>query len=194
MRAADLQVLASEMRASGSGLDGEGEKKKKTKKRKRSEISESPSNSSSPNHDTQTAPDETDPNIHEQEKYDPTLLAIIGILDAIKHESNVASWIREGGLWGPSLMPVSSLSQSAVGVMTGNDASLCPATGDVLDAVAITSEAPNIHATNEDPSPTQPELGKDMWFERPPSLAYWARRGREAVSELGIRIASGIRG
>jgi hypothetical protein len=28
--------------------------------------------------------------------YDPSLLAVIGILDALKHESNVAGWIRDG--------------------------------------------------------------------------------------------------
>jgi hypothetical protein len=34
-----------------------------------------------------------------QDSFDPTLLAIIGILEAIKHESNVAGWIRAHGLW-----------------------------------------------------------------------------------------------
>lgn len=34
-------------------------------------------------------------------EYDETLLAIIGILDTIKMEDNVAGWIRAGGLWGP---------------------------------------------------------------------------------------------
>jgi len=33
-------------------------------------------------------------------KYDETLLAVIGILDAIKEQSNVAGWIRSGGLLG----------------------------------------------------------------------------------------------
>ena len=34
----------------------------------------------------------------EEEIYDETLLAVIGVLDALKHEGNVAGWIRSGGL------------------------------------------------------------------------------------------------
>ncbi|KAI0739657.1 hypothetical protein C8Q80DRAFT_1112108 [Daedaleopsis nitida] len=33
--------------------------------------------------------------------YDNTLLAVIGVLDEIKSQGNVAAWIRSGGLWGP---------------------------------------------------------------------------------------------
>lgn len=34
----------------------------------------------------------------EEEKYDELLLAVIGILDGLKHEGNVAGWMRSGGL------------------------------------------------------------------------------------------------
>ena len=34
----------------------------------------------------------------EEESYDELLLAVIGILDALKHEGNVAGWMRSGGL------------------------------------------------------------------------------------------------
>jgi hypothetical protein len=37
-----------------------------------------------------------------KEASDSTLLAVIGILDEIKGQSNVAGWIGAGGLWGPS--------------------------------------------------------------------------------------------
>jgi len=33
--------------------------------------------------------------------FDETLLSVIGVLDEIKQQSNVAAWIRAGGLWGP---------------------------------------------------------------------------------------------
>lgn len=36
----------------------------------------------------------------DQGEYESTLLAVIGILDALKYEGNVAGWIRAGGLWG----------------------------------------------------------------------------------------------
>ena len=31
---------------------------------------------------------------------DETLLAVIGVLDEVSRESNIAGWVREGGLWG----------------------------------------------------------------------------------------------
>ncbi|KZT65715.1 hypothetical protein DAEQUDRAFT_731142 [Daedalea quercina L-15889] len=36
-----------------------------------------------------------------QVEYDETLLAVVGVLDAVRCQSNVAAWIRAGGLWGP---------------------------------------------------------------------------------------------
>ncbi|KAG6336426.1 hypothetical protein ID866_2669 [Astraeus odoratus] len=36
------------------------------------------------------------------EPFDVTLLGVVGILDEIKRQSNVAGWIRAGGLWGDS--------------------------------------------------------------------------------------------
>ncbi|KAI0704441.1 hypothetical protein C8T65DRAFT_741122 [Cerioporus squamosus] len=39
--------------------------------------------------------------------YDETLLAVIGVLDEIKVQANVAAWIRSGGLWGPRRSPAS---------------------------------------------------------------------------------------
>ncbi|KAI5116609.1 hypothetical protein M0805_004828 [Coniferiporia weirii] len=35
----------------------------------------------------------------EHPKLDETLLAVVGILDALRYESNVAGWVRAGGLW-----------------------------------------------------------------------------------------------
>ncbi|TFK66028.1 hypothetical protein BDN72DRAFT_900159 [Pluteus cervinus] len=56
---------------------GEVKKKRKRAKKKKEKV---------------TAP----PTDHQ---YDPTLLAIVGILDTIRCESNVAGWLRSGGLW-----------------------------------------------------------------------------------------------
>jgi hypothetical protein len=36
--------------------------------------------------------------VEEEESYDELLLAVVGILDALKHEGNVAGWMRSGGL------------------------------------------------------------------------------------------------
>ncbi|KAG7093746.1 hypothetical protein E1B28_007397 [Marasmius oreades] len=35
----------------------------------------------------------------DSQPFDHILLAVIGILDALKHQSNVSSWIRDGGIW-----------------------------------------------------------------------------------------------
>ena len=40
--------------------------------------------------------------------YDETFLAVIGVLDEIKSQANVAAWIRAGGLWGSRGPPVST--------------------------------------------------------------------------------------
>ena len=45
----------------------------------------------------------------QQQEYDQTLLAIIGILEAIKNETNVAGWIRSGGLWANKTPPSSTI-------------------------------------------------------------------------------------
>ena len=47
--------------------------------------------------------------IRQVQTYDQSLLAVIGILDALKHESNVAGWIRSGQvLMPPPTLPVMS--------------------------------------------------------------------------------------
>ncbi|KAL5480207.1 hypothetical protein ACEPAI_1477 [Sanghuangporus weigelae] len=63
-------------------------KKKEEKKKKRQEVL-----------------DAMDSQRDETSEYDSALLAIIGILDALKHESNVAGWIRAGGLWASKTPP-----------------------------------------------------------------------------------------
>jgi len=37
-----------------------------------------------------------------EDSYDHVLLAVIGILDEVKAQGNVAAWVRSGGLWGVS--------------------------------------------------------------------------------------------
>lgn len=44
-------------------------------------------------------------NHHESLDYDSTLIAVIGFLDEMKKQSNVASWIHEGGLWAGHIPP-----------------------------------------------------------------------------------------
>lgn len=122
----------------------------------------------------------------EQESYDATLLAVIGILETVKLQSNVAGWIRQGSLWatqerleggGASDVNVSKANDGKAAsnkvVQTGNDAS-----------------------STSDPTltPEQAHLQTKMWFDDSSVLAHWVGRGRRALMELGISVAHGVTG
>ena len=66
--------------------------KKEEKKKKRAE-------------DLAALEEKEDALLKEKRELDSALLAIIGILDALQHESNVAGWIRAGGLWAGKAPP-----------------------------------------------------------------------------------------
>jgi len=118
--------------------------------------------------------------------YDETLLAIIGVLDEVKEQSNVAGWIRAGGLWGPSdLRPpqyrylLSSSAPTAEVNASGNDA-----------AHSILSPDQN---QNHDLSLSE-TASQVIWFDHEPTFVYWVRRGRKVLHELGIEVVHGIVG
>ncbi|KAI6001915.1 hypothetical protein EDD15DRAFT_1561690 [Pisolithus albus] len=146
------------------------------------------------------------------EPLDPTLLAVVGILDEIKHQSNVAGWIRAGGLWGkgndshaaaspsaasPLLLKQTQSSheqptespkrrgerqQSEVATITGFGQAPIAVDGD-------DSAGNDAYTTSELATATTSEmkLGSSLlWFEDPPTVAYWVARGRRALDELGI--------
>ena len=137
----------------------------------------------------------------EKEGYDSTLLAVIGILDEIKEQSNVAGWIRAGGLWGPPSETRTRLPHSRPGSPSiGNDAS------PVLVLLAQTptqdqdkdqpdnSTKTGIGADAAPPTDTDTGEREGMWFDHEPTQAYWVRRGRNALGELGIGVVHGIVG
>ncbi|OCB88877.1 hypothetical protein A7U60_g3972 [Sanghuangporus baumii] len=85
-------------------------KRKEEKKKKRQE--------------TIDAVEEKEAFLSETGQYDSALLAIIGILDAIKQESNVAGWIRAGGLWAGKMPPphLKDLAKAGVSAVNGERA------------------------------------------------------------------------
>ncbi|KIY51557.1 hypothetical protein FISHEDRAFT_36900 [Fistulina hepatica ATCC 64428] len=95
-------------------------------------------------------------------KYDETLLAVIGVLDALKHESNVASWLRKGGLFHPG------------GRMRG-----------------LTGPVDSHSRTSSPVSPDCVEPGK-LWFDDEPILNAWVLRGKAALRELDIPLTPGL--
>ncbi|KIJ67390.1 hypothetical protein HYDPIDRAFT_108135 [Hydnomerulius pinastri MD-312] len=56
-----------------------------------------------------------------EEPFDVTLLAVIGVLDAVKQQSNVAGWIHGGGLWATKEDPADSGVETAVEESRGNE-------------------------------------------------------------------------
>ncbi|KAG1824528.1 uncharacterized protein BJ212DRAFT_1475833 [Suillus subaureus] len=56
------------------------------------------------------------------EPYDPTILAVIGILDEIKKQSSVAGWIQSGGLW--DIVPAPEAERESIVAPSATDASI----------------------------------------------------------------------
>ncbi|KAG1850524.1 hypothetical protein C8R48DRAFT_727460 [Suillus tomentosus] len=56
------------------------------------------------------------------EPYDPTILAVIGVLDEIKKQSSVAGWIRAGGLW--DIVPVPEAEGESSVILPASDANM----------------------------------------------------------------------
>ncbi|KAJ7158498.1 hypothetical protein C8R46DRAFT_907603 [Mycena filopes] len=103
------------------------------------------------------------------EPYDPTLLAVIGVLSHVRSVGNVAAWVRSGGL----AAIVEGEPEEAA-----KDA-LVPTTSD-SDANAGADPAATLTA---DPS---------QWFTSRRLLVAWAVRGRAALAELGITANPGV--
>ncbi|TCD71081.1 hypothetical protein EIP91_000173 [Steccherinum ochraceum] len=150
--------------------------------------------------------------------YDQTLLAVVGILDEVKVQGNVAAWIRTGGLWGhpqeavltnqdtPASQEVSNTNTSGTEDSErdtkrtkGADESLslrAEPTGN--DAISTTAGLP----ASSDPAATvdgeatshsvDAPASTPMWFEDPATVRYWVSRGRKVLEEMGIPILHGI--
>lgn len=109
-------------------------------------------------------------------KCDETLLAIIGILDALKLESNVASWIRAGGLWA-GYSTAEPLSDASSDMEMGSDAEHRTKT--------------RRRDGDADVSWSKKDL-EQRWYANPDVLDHWAARGRSALDTLQIPISSGL--
>lgn len=169
--------------------------KKKNKRKKLQEVTVSPT----PPCASDLSVSEGEPSTVQstEEPFDVILLAVVGILDEIKHQSNVAAWIRVGGLRrsGCDTKHSGLLSkregkkrcteeeswvevedQENPGGATGNEP---------LENDAYTS-ASAVSAT------TSEESLSSLWFDDPSTVSYWVARGRKALGELGIEIEHGV--
>jgi len=148
-------------------------------------------------------------------EYDETLLVVVGILDEVKHQSNVASWVKANGLWGPyppqnlvnpdadSLSHDHPRSSHEDVVALSDSGSLdsgrrgerkkkqrkATATA-FFDASAVDGPKDgesDSTATNEKHS------GTPLWFDNPPTVRHWINRGRNALETMGIPIEHGLK-
>ncbi|KAJ7705551.1 hypothetical protein B0H17DRAFT_1038291 [Mycena rosella] len=98
-------------------------------------------------------------------KYDETLLAVVGILETLKTEGNVAEWMRGGGL----------LADTAAG-NTVEQMDKSP------DSLASQMAGLTVAAT-------QP-----LWFTSEPVVRHWVGVGVHALEALRIDVVPGIQG
>lgn len=146
--------------------------------------------------------------------YDETLLAVIGILDHIRCESNVAGWMRSGGLRSYS----DGISSAEKGKGKEKDEGIEQEGEEHIQ----TKRARLSVETNEDngvslpPPPSHPAVpspeipseltsppvipceatsstdGASQWYEDKLTMSCWVTRGIQALDKLGVELVSGV--
>lgn len=126
--------------------------------------------------------------LSDKKSYDETLLAVIGVLDEVKLQRNVAAWVRAGGMWGPNTKAIDAVSETDTSAEQPQEKldSSPPAGND-----ALSSTDPQETAKDREDSPSDTSAPV-MWFEHSPTVQFWAERGRKALEELRIRADHGI--
>ncbi|KAJ7596662.1 hypothetical protein C8J56DRAFT_773659 [Mycena floridula] len=135
----------------------------------------------------------------EPPQYDETLLAVIGVLVALKHESNVAAWIRAGGLWAGHAPEDNSLplvvDESSDMELASEDESPAEKRRRV-DSSRLPSSSPQPPPSSLPPSSTPEKLPEPQvelqWFSHPPTISHWIAQGRQALVDLDIKLDPGI--
>lgn len=149
--------------------------------------------------------------------YDETLLAVIGILDEVKFQSNVASWVKVNGLWGPyppkNSVDVDTFTRDHLrkgfeDVATSSDSGsvdsgkLGEGKKKRVDASVAAAEATVLDRPKDGGSPYASTSDKHnqgnvsetpSWFENPPTMRHWVDRGRKALATLGIPVEHGLK-
>ncbi|KAJ7291669.1 hypothetical protein C8J57DRAFT_1705186 [Mycena rebaudengoi] len=156
------------------------------------------------------------------EPYDPTLLAVIGVLAHVRNVGNVAAWVRAGGLAtlddatvagveklesgdereAEDMLPDAGAHTDGRQVDGGKGVEAETADMDMdIGANRASSPAPlpPPSSAQAPPSPSlhppdtdEPPPPAAEWFASPRILRAWAARGRVALAELGIEAAAGV--
>ncbi|KIJ96230.1 hypothetical protein K443DRAFT_682452 [Laccaria amethystina LaAM-08-1] len=127
--------------------------------------------------------------------YDEMLLAVVGILEEVKVQGNVAGWMRGGGL----MMLGREVDSSAKKRRLSDGAEFSDSPGTppppppqsssqpLLEEADVTSITTGIPMNNT-------EETTSIWFEDQELVEWWADKGRVALDGLGIDIVSGVVG
>ncbi|KAJ3558242.1 hypothetical protein NM688_g1038 [Phlebia brevispora] len=202
LREADLQADrqgSTSPQESVSSNDAEELPTEDSKKRKRKEKKEMKRAAKRAQREAAYAPAGED-----TRHFDETLLAVVGVLDEIKMERNVAAWIRTGGLWGSYHTPdvtkivekptIASLPTESPTIQP-EEASSQGRTEEVLTASGNDAVSSPVIEPAQVGSPVKESLDENaqhLWFEHPSTLEYWATRGKAALEKLGIPVVHGI--
>ncbi|THH32655.1 hypothetical protein EUX98_g1510 [Antrodiella citrinella] len=155
-----------------------------------------------------------------EDPYDHVLLAVIGILEEVKVQGNVAAWIRSGGLWGVS--EGNGLDDKS---LASRDSTVHCSTPSTVDKDGTreskrtkgSDELPSLHAeasgndaiSSTIPSSSEPDATTEsvvaardadgdssapapLWFENAKTIGLWADKGRKILEKMGIPIVHGI--
>jgi hypothetical protein len=115
-----------------------------------------------------------------KQKFDQTLLAVIGVLNALKSESNVAGWIRSGKLW-------SSSSSAAV-----QDEATPDNDSGVRDEHTAKKQKKREASVELETGADDNEGDAALWFTHTPTMEHWAGKGKETLVALGISLNDGV--
>ncbi|KAF8635333.1 hypothetical protein AX15_000452 [Amanita polypyramis BW_CC] len=115
-------------------------------------------------------------------RFDCTLLAVIGILSAVKRESNVAAWVRQGGLWKGE----SGAEESATASIERESS-----TETQDDPKRKTQRRKSVGGSEEVTGDAS--VQQELWFDDESTMVCWVSQGVEALRELDIEIDVGIR-
>ncbi|KAJ3800177.1 hypothetical protein GGU11DRAFT_662020, partial [Lentinula aff. detonsa] len=120
--------------------------------------------------------------------HDHILLAVIGLLDALQHESNVAAWIKRKGLFATHIFSDPHASPPG---LTGRELDIEESDVPVENASVEPNgiESP-IAPTSNSEVPLHPL--PSLWYQHPPTRQYWVRRGVRALRELGLQVIPGV--
>ena len=133
--------------------------------------------------------------------FDCTLLAVVGVLDAVKRESNVAAWVRQGGLWGSEMAGTEELVPQSAETLESADIpsaeSLSP-TGRELsteteDRKGDLKKQRRGSVGNREEVAGGELMRRGHWFDDQLTMAYWVARGVKALGELDIEIVADVR-